>query len=83
MAPQSEIQADVFLAKNPTFDGRGVVVAIFDTVPWRPRARHTASLADLRGAQGCDPAAPGLTVHHPLASWSDLALLTTARGHAR
>lgn len=29
--PKKEIQADEFISKHPTFDGRGIVVAIFDT----------------------------------------------------
>ena len=31
VVPKSEIQATEFLIENPEFDGRGVVIAIFDT----------------------------------------------------
>lgn len=31
VVPKSEIQATEFLVENPEFDGRGVVIAIFDT----------------------------------------------------
>jgi tripeptidyl-peptidase II len=31
LIPKREVGADTFIAQNPTYDGRGVVVAIFDT----------------------------------------------------
>ncbi len=31
LIPKREVAADAFIAQNPTFDGRGVTVAIFDT----------------------------------------------------
>lgn len=31
LIPKREVGADVFIAENPTYDGRGVVVAVFDT----------------------------------------------------
>lgn len=31
LIPKREVGADAFIAENPTYDGRGVVVAVFDT----------------------------------------------------
>ncbi|WP_221028933.1 S8 family serine peptidase [Actomonas aquatica] len=31
LIPKREVGADAFIAENPTFDGRGVVIAVFDT----------------------------------------------------